>query len=139
LALLQTLIFSLVAAALVFGPTRRSANQSYTHGGGQISDGSAPRTAEQLAGLQPYADAGILREYCQPGDPICAPHSDNKDMSKHLNYFELYGDEAAEWVIDLAKKAESGDKTSGARSMLHQTISHPIANVFILIFVLFLV
>jgi acetylxylan esterase len=130
---------SKVAAALVFGPTRRSANQPYTHGGGQISDGSAPRTKEQLAGLQPYADAGILREYCQPGDPICAPNSDNKDMSKHLNYFDIYGDEAAEWVIDLARKAESGDKTSGAKGMLHQTISHPIANVFILIFVLFVI
>ncbi|EUC44833.1 carbohydrate esterase family 5 protein [Bipolaris oryzae ATCC 44560] len=129
---------SKIAAALVFGPTRRSANQSYTRGGGEISDGSAPRTAEQLAGLQPYADAGILREYCQPGDPICAPHTDNKDMSKHLNYFERYSDEAAEWVIDLARKAESGDRTSDAKSMLHQTISHPIANVFIVIFVLFL-
>ncbi|EUC38178.1 carbohydrate esterase family 5 protein [Bipolaris victoriae FI3] len=130
---------SKIAAALVFGPTRRSANQSYTHGGGEISDGSAPRSAEELAGLQPYADAGILREYCQPGDPICAPHTDNKDMSKHLSYFELYSDEAAEWVIDLARKAESGDRTSDAKSMLHQTISHPIANVFIVIFVLFLV
>ena len=130
---------SKIAAALVFGPTRRSANQSYTHGGGQISDGGAPRTAEQLAGLEPYADAGILREYCQPGDPICAPHTDNKDMSKHLNYFERYSDEAAEWVIDLARKAESSDRTSDAKSMLHQTISHPIANVFIVIFVLFLV
>lgn len=60
-------------------------------------------------------------------------------MSKHLNYFERYSDEAAEWVIDLARKAESGDRTSDAKSMLHQTISHPIANVFIVIFVLFLV
>jgi len=58
-------------------------------------------------------------------------------MSKHLNYFDLFGDEAAQWVIDLAKKAESGDRTSGAKSMLHQTVSHPIANVFVLIFVLF--
>jgi acetylxylan esterase len=126
-----------VAAALVFGSTRRSANQTFTHAGGNISNGSAPRTAEQNAGLQPYADAGRLREYCQPGDPICAPQTENKEMAKHLNYFDLFGDEAAAWVVDLAKKAESRDRMSGAKSMLHQSISHPIANVFVLVFVLF--
>jgi acetylxylan esterase len=126
-----------VVAALVFGPTRRSANQTWTRGGGEISSGGASRTEEQNAGLQPYADAGKLREYCQPGDPICAPHTKDKDMSKHLSYFGIYGDEAAQWVIDLAKKAERGDRTSGAKSMLSKSVSHPIANVFVLIFVLF--
>ncbi len=58
-------------------------------------------------------------------------------MAKHLNYFDLFGDEAAAWVVDLAKKAESRDRMSGAKSMLHQSISHPIANVFVLVFVLF--
>jgi len=57
-------------------------------------------------------------------------------MSKHLDYFDKFGDEAAAWVIDLAKKAETGDRKSSAGSRLHQTISHPIANVFVLIFVL---
>ena len=28
---------------------------------------------------------------------------------------------------------------SGAKSMLHQTISHPVANIFVLIFVLFVI
>ncbi|KAF1837660.1 alpha/beta-hydrolase [Decorospora gaudefroyi] len=128
---------SKIAAALVFGPTRRTANQSWTHGGGDISDGGAPRTPEQLAGLQPFADAGILREYCQPGDPICAPHTEDKDMANHLNYFDRFGDEAADWVIGLAKKASQSDRTSDAGSMLRQTITHPIGNVFILLFVLF--
>lgn len=128
---------SKVIAALVFGPTRRSGNQSWTHGGGEISDGGAPRTAEQNAALQPYADAGLLREYCQPGDPICAPQSEGKDMANHLNYFDRFGDEAADWVIDLAKKAGQSDQTSGAKELLSKTISHPIGNVFILIFVLF--
>ncbi|EDU44974.1 Cutinase domain containing protein [Pyrenophora tritici-repentis] len=127
---------SKVAAAVVFGPTRRSANQTFTRGGGDISDGGAPRSAEENAGLKPYADAGRLREYCQPGDPICAPQTDNKDMSKHLDYFDKFGDEAAAWVIDLAKKAEGVDRKSSAGNMLHKTISHPIANVFVLIFVL---
>ena len=47
----------------MYGPTRRSANQTWTVGGGEVSDGGAPRTAEQNAGLKPYADAGVLREY----------------------------------------------------------------------------
>jgi acetylxylan esterase len=125
---------SKIAAALAFGPTRRSANQSYTVGGGEISDGSAPRSSQELAGLKPYADAGILREYCQPGDPICAPHSDNKDMSKHLDYFTKFGDEAADWVIDLARKAakkQSDDKSSSASDLLKQGITHPVANFMV--------
>lgn len=132
---------SKIAAVLAFGPTRRSANQTWTRAGGEVSDGAAPRTAEQNAGLKTYADAGLLREYCQPRDPICAPHTPNTDMSKHLDYFDKYGDEAAAWVIERARAAsgesDTGGETSGASDMLHKTISHPIANVFILLFVLF--
>ncbi|KAF1849041.1 carbohydrate esterase family 5 protein [Cucurbitaria berberidis CBS 394.84] len=131
---------SKVAAALVFGPTRRSAHQSWTVGGGDAFNGSRPRTSEQLSGLQPYADANLLREYCQPGDPICAPDSGKTDMSNHLSYFDKYSDEAAAWVLDLARKAERGngstpDQRSGAGDKLGRSIAHPIANVFILIFV----
>jgi acetylxylan esterase len=127
-----------VAAALVFGPTRRSKGQSWTTGGGDVSDGGAPRTAEQNAGLKPYADKGVLREYCQPGDPICAPHTENTKMEKHLDYFDKFGDDAAAWVIDLARKASSNDdQQSGGSKMLHKTISHPAANVIILLLVAF--
>lgn len=126
----------------MYGPTRRSANQSWTVGGGDVSDGGAPRTAEQNAGLKPYADAGRLREYCQPGDPICAPHTENKDMTKHLDYFDKYSDEAAAWVVDVAQKAANGntsndenqsdgDHTSGAGGMIKAGIKHPIGNVII--------
>lgn len=127
-----------VAAALAFGATRRSPNQTYTHGGGEAYRGAKARSDEQLAGLQPFADDNILREYCQPRDPICAPLSENTDMSFHLSYFEKWGDETAEWVVGLARKAEgTSDQTSGASDMLKKTISHPIANVFILLIVLF--
>ncbi|KAH7093431.1 Alpha/Beta hydrolase protein [Paraphoma chrysanthemicola] len=131
-----------VAAAVTFGATRRSANQSFTFGGGQISNGGAPRTAEQNAGLKPYADAGKLREYCQPHDPICAPFTDNVDMSYHLDYFDKWGNEVADWVVSKARNASGvgnggGDKTSGASDALRKGISHPVANVFMLLFVLF--
>lgn len=132
---------SKVAAALMYGPTRRSANQTWTVGGGEVSDGGAPRTAEQNAGLKPYADAGILREYCQPRDPICAPHTENTDMKFHLDYFDKYSDEASKWVIDLAKKAADkkssnhenqgdGDKPS-AGDRLKAGISHPVGNFIV--------
>lgn len=55
-------------------------------------------------------------------------------MSKHLDYFSKYGDDAAAWVIDLARKASSEDQKSGGNSMLHKS---PFASVFILLFVLF--
>ena len=130
-----------VAAALMYGPTRRSANQTWTVGGGEVSDGGAPRTAEQNAGLKPYADAGVLREYCQPRDPICAPHTENTDMKFHLDYFDKYSNEASKWVIDLAKKAADkkssnhenqgdGDKPS-AGDRLKAGISHPVGNFIV--------
>ena len=73
-----------------------------------------------------------MREYCQPGDPICAPHSDNKDMSKHLDYFTKFGDEAADWVIDLARKAaKKDDKSSSASDLLKKGIAHPVANFMV--------
>jgi acetylxylan esterase len=121
----------------MYGPTRRSANQTWTVGGGEISDGGAPRTAEQNAGLKPYADAGVLREYCQPRDPICAPHTKNTDMSFHLDYFDKYSDEASAWVADLAKavnKNTSNDENQGdgdqpsASDRLKAGIKHPIGN-----------
>ncbi|KAL6705112.1 hypothetical protein ACN47E_007371 [Coniothyrium glycines] len=128
---------SKIAAVLAFGPTRRSANQTWTYAGGEVSDGAAPRTAEQNAGLKAYADSGLLREYCQPGDPICAPHTPNTDMSKHLDYFDKYGDEASAWVIERVRAASGDSQTSGASSKLQQTISHPIASVVLLIFAVF--
>lgn len=125
----------------MYGPTRRSANQTWTVGGGEVSEGSASRTDEQNAGLKPYADAGILREYCQPRDPICAPHTENTEMAFHLDYFDKYSDEASAWVVDLAKKAANkntsndenqsdGDQTS-AGDRLKAGIQHPVGNFVI--------
>jgi acetylxylan esterase len=121
-----------VAAALIFGATRRSSNQTWTRGGGSISDGVAPRTALQNAGLAPYADAGILREYCQPHDPICAPHTNDTKMSFHLDYFDKWGDEAAAWVV--GKVRQDDEASSGVKR-----IAHPVGGVFILLFMVGLI
>lgn len=136
---------SMVAAALVFGSPIRSAGKSWTHGGGDKFDGSANRTEAHNAGLQPYADAGILREYCQSGDPICAPRSENQDMENHMNYFDRFGDEAATWVVALAQNASSraakdhdrSASNSGAlNEMVKMTISHPFASAFLALIIL---
>lgn len=136
-----------IAAAVTFGATRRSANQPFTWGGGQVSDGAAPRTVEENAGLMPYANADKLREYCQPRDIICAPQTENKDMSFHLDYFDKWGDEVADWVVVKSREAagipadgvvrEPEPEKSSASTMLKKGISHPVSNVFLFIVVAF--
>ncbi|OAL02031.1 alpha/beta-hydrolase [Phaeosphaeriaceae sp. SRC1lsM3a] len=137
---------SKIAAVVTFGATRRSANQPFTFGGGQVSNGAAPRTAEQNAGLMPYANADKLREYCQPRDIICAPETENKEMRFHLDYFDKWGNEVAEWVAGKSRVAAGipangvipePEKTSAASAMLKKGISHPISNIFMFIIVAF--
>lgn len=53
-------------------------------------------------------------------------------MSKHLDYFTKFGDEAADWVIDLARKAaKKDDKSSSASDLLKKGIAHPVANFMV--------
>jgi hypothetical protein len=69
------------------------ANQPYNvlDGAGLQKDG---RSADSLARLNRYAP--VLRSYCAKGDPIC---TNGNDVSKHLNYFELYTDDASTWAV----------------------------------------
>jgi hypothetical protein len=69
------------------------ANQPYNvlDGAGMQKDG---RSADSLARLNRYAP--VLRSYCANGDPICTK---GNDVSKHLNYFELYTDDASSWTV----------------------------------------
>lgn len=94
----------------------------------------------------PYANADKLREYCQPRDVICAPQTENKDMSFHLDYFDKWGDEVAEWVAVKSREAagipadgviREPEKSSAASDMLKKGISHPMSNVFLFIIVAF--
>ena len=92
-----------VAAAVSWGPTVRSAHQNFTVKGGDRFDGIAARTNSSLEGLHAFGDR--IREYCQPRDPICAPSSGKTDMSKHLDYFDQWNQEAADWVLKLVQPA----------------------------------
>lgn len=70
-----------------------TANQPYN-----VLDGATkqknPRSADDLARLNRYAP--VLRSYCAAGDPVCAA---GEVVADHLNYFELYTDEASSWVV----------------------------------------
>lgn len=82
-----------IAAALLWGNVMHTANQPYN-----VLDGADkqanPRSAADLALLNRYAP--ILRDYCAAGDPVCAGGS---VVADHLNYFELYTDEASSWIV----------------------------------------
>ncbi|RAR08118.1 carbohydrate esterase family 5 protein [Stemphylium lycopersici] len=82
-----------IAAALLWGDVMHTAHQSYN-----VLDGankqSNPRKAADLARLNRYAP--VLRSYCAAGDPVCAGGA---VVADHLNYFELYTDEALSWFV----------------------------------------
>jgi hypothetical protein len=82
-----------IAAALVWGDVLHTANQPYN-----VLDGASkqknPRSADDLARLNRYSS--VLRSYCAAGDPVCAG---GNDVAQHLNYFELYTDEASTWAV----------------------------------------
>jgi acetylxylan esterase len=64
-------------------------------------------------------------------------------MKFHLDYFDKWGTEAADWVVSRARDASSvagggsSGETSGASDILKKGISHPVSNVFVLLIVLF--
>lgn len=121
-----------VVAAAIFGAVRRTANQPYTVKGGKDYNGTDPRNGTQLDGLNAFADKGLLREWCNIGDPICAVGSSPVDVEQHLNYFKLYDQEAAQWLVRTATgnetvvvsvtssrvptKTPTGTKTGAARA-----------------------
>ena len=113
----NTNITNPVVAALVFGSTVRAAGTSYTLGGGRNFNGTAARPAKYQNNLSTYADLGLIREYCNEGDPICAIGSEPSAMSNHLSYFEKYTDEAVKWAVSTARsqvqKNEDQNRTSG--------------------------
>jgi hypothetical protein len=102
-----------VKAALLWGDVKHTANQVYN-----VLDGADkqvwPRTGANLERLNRYSS--VLRSYCAAGDPVCAG---GNVAAQHLNYFELYTDEASSWVVSkltplLAKSSSSAAPSSSA-------------------------
>ncbi|RMZ71815.1 acetylxylan esterase precursor [Pyrenophora seminiperda CCB06] len=102
-----------VKAALVWGDVKHTANQPYN-----VLDGASkqawPRTGANLERLNAYSS--VLRSYCAAGDPVCAG---GNTVADHLNYFDLYTEEASSWVVSkltplLAKPATSSPSSTPA-------------------------
>jgi hypothetical protein len=104
---LQRLNILPVAAALVFGNTRHTANQPYNVLSGSGSNGLFPRSGSQAAGLLTYTS--VFHDYCIAEDPICAG---GNVVADHLNYFDIYTDSAAAWVKSKLLEAPSAGTSS---------------------------
>lgn len=92
-----------------------TANQAYN-----VLDGASlqknARSATDLGYLNRYA--GVLRDYCAAGDPVCA---DGSVVADHLNYFELYTDEASSWAVSKIDAAADLCPVSSSSSSVAPT------------------
>lgn len=93
-----------VAAAMIFGDTRHTANQPFNVLSGSGSNGLFPRTEEQTANMAKYGDR--LQDYCAGDDPICAG---GDVVDDHLNYFDVYSNDVAVWVRERVEAAGGGE------------------------------
>ncbi|KAI1645113.1 carbohydrate esterase family 5 protein [Daldinia loculata] len=108
-----------IVAALLFGDTRHTANQPYNTLGGAPINGLFPRSGQQLEGIHNFA--GVLRDWCQEDDPICAEGDGKRtyNVQHHLNYFDVYSGAAAEWVKSML--GETTTPTSGSTTVSSNT------------------
>ncbi|KIW05903.1 uncharacterized protein PV09_03097 [Verruconis gallopava] len=84
-------------AALLFGDVEHVADQPYNVLSGAPYNSNDPRSGDQLANLNKFSS--ILRSYCDVADPVCAAQGPGPfDVNKHLDYFDIYSDDAAGWV-----------------------------------------
>ncbi|KAK1997822.1 cutinase [Colletotrichum falcatum] len=96
-----------IAAVLLFGDTRHTANQPYNFLAGAPDNGLFPRPADQLAGLMAFSK--VARSYCADSDPICAG---GNTVANHLNYFHIYSGDAGKWVQEMVKKPDTATSST---------------------------
>ncbi|KAK1598181.1 cutinase [Colletotrichum navitas] len=97
-----------IAAVLLFGDTRHTANQPYNILAGAPDNGLFPRPANQLAGLMAFSK--VARSYCADSDPICAG---GNTVANHLNYFDIYSGDAGKWVQEMVGKPDTTTSAAG--------------------------
>lgn len=91
------LMSRVVGAALLFGDVRFVGGQSYNVLSGAAYSSNARRYPRSLARMNKFA--GVLRSYCDIADPQCAGTGPGPfSIDKHLDYFDLYSDDAGGWV-----------------------------------------
>lgn len=86
-----------LAVALLFGDNRHVAGQPYNVLSGASISANNPRFPDSLANMNRFS--AILRSYCDETDPVCAAAGPGPFIiENHLNYFDLYSDDAAGWA-----------------------------------------
>lgn len=86
-----------VGAALLFGNPEHVANEPYNTLPGSAYSAEPARSGDSITRMDQFSN--VLRDYCHEADPICAAAGPGPfDVNEHLNYFELYTDEAGGWV-----------------------------------------
>merc|ERR1719282_2211594 len=113
-----------IAAVMLFGDPRHTANAAYNAGTGVAGVGEFPRTVEQLERLNSYA--GELRSWCAKDDPNCAKDLGLNTVEAHTNYFTYVTSEAASWAVSKIQAA-SGSCGQVSTSAVMPTMS-PIMN-----------
>ncbi|KAI0886542.1 carbohydrate esterase family 5 protein [Annulohypoxylon maeteangense] len=110
-----------ITAALLFGDVRHTASQSFNTLAGASISGLYPRSGDQLAGLNQFA--GVLRDWCQGDDPICAQGDGKRtyEVEHHLNYFDVYSGSAGDWVKSKLKTTTTPSTTSSVISSSSST------------------
>merc|ERR1711939_68186 len=112
-----------IAAVMLFGDPRHTANAAYNAGTGVAGVGEFPRTAEQLERLNSYA--GELRSWCARDDPNCAKDLGLNTVEAHTNYFTYVTSEAASWAVSKIQAASGscGQVSSSSTSSMSSTSS----------------
>ena len=115
-----------VIAILTFGDKRHTAFQPYNIETGANSQGKYPRPADQLAGLSAFGS--VYHDYCVITDPLCAL---GNVAATHLNYFDIFSDDAATWVISQVSSGaepssmlESPSGVSSSKATATSTTQH---------------
>lgn len=86
-----------VGAITLFGDVQHTGGQSYNVLSGAAYDSADPLSGDRLTAMNKYA--GVLRSYCDGADPVCAAAGPGPfNIDKHLDYFDLYTQDAAGWV-----------------------------------------
>ena len=94
---LHTLTSITVGAVLLFGDPEHVANQAYNVLSGSGESAEGPRNGDSLTRMNQFSS--VTRSYCDHADPICAAAGPGPfDVNTHLNYFDIYSDDAAGWV-----------------------------------------
>ncbi|KAH7040907.1 Alpha/Beta hydrolase protein [Microdochium trichocladiopsis] len=113
---------NMIAAVLVSGNVRHTGGEPFNTGTGSGMSGMFPRTGDQKAALDGWAD--ILRDECIETDPICGNKSlkDGAVVADHLSYFARLTGDFAQWVQKKAQLDTGGSFVTAIPTSVSGTV-----------------